>query len=1186
MTAPGGEMPFLEHLEELRLRIIRSLGAVVVGVVVGYWLVQRFQLVVLLKQPIAPYLPDGKLAVLSPTEPLMIVLKLAFVVGLVLASPVIIYQAWAFLAPALYQQEKRAVLPALVAGTVLFLVGAALGFLVVVPQALRVLFSFQSEALQNVITYDAYFGFVLQIVLALGISFELPLVIILLAWLGVVTPAGLHRFRRMAVVLAFAGGAVLSPGTDVVSMLMLTVPLLLLYEIGVLGTAVIHRRRARRAAATIVSVLACWALATPAQAQQDTARADTTLRRTPAGAAIAPDLTPADEAITGDTARTAGATPRGGQALDTATARRLGLPTAPRREFPRPDTVLAALLRRPGYQATRYLADSATLLADERRILLAGSDSAPAMTERKDATLEAETITYAEGSCVLDAAGDPHLFDRTSVLVGEGIRYNTCTRRGVVTDALTNFQEGGVAWFLRGDVAQDSSSSRIYAASSEITSCDLPVPHYHFAARQVKWVSRTVIVARSAVLYVRDVPILWLPFIFQDTRPGRRSGILVPQFGINDIVRPSGGYNRQVTNIGYYWAPNDYMDLTARLDWYSRRYVQYGVSGQYRWLDRFLNGAVAYDRTIEREGSSATALRWSHQQNFNLTTSLRFDVNYASNSSVVRRNAIDPILTTQQITSSLNFSKRYGWGTLTIGGNRRQSLTDNSVTQQLPAVTLSPRPIDLSRSVTWSPALSLTHDRASNQPAGRALVANANGLVDTVDLTADTRTTAFNFDTPLRIGGFNWRNTLNLTDRERTGRDSVTFFVPDPARPGDSLRVVRLFDADFSTGLNWETGINLPTLFRGSWKLQPVVGVANVVSGQPFALRNRNTQGDWVVQGKRFSFALNATPTFFGFFPGIFGLSRIRHSVSPIISYNYSPAASIPEEFARAITRPGQPLVLRSDPTQTMSIGLAQNFEGKRRTAEGDTTAADRNAPKVRLLSISTSAVAFDFEQARKPGRTGWRTQTVSNAFQSDLLPGFSLSLTHDLWRGTVGTDTARFDPFLTSVSASFAVSEATLRPFARLLGLGGRDDRGRRRQDAPSTLRDRRGIPRIGSFYSSSQLSTTGGRGFNANFDYTLSRSRPTPGPAAPREAQQSLALSTSFSPTPFWALSWSTQYNITRSRFESHIVRLERDLHEWKASFNFVKNVNGNFAFYFTIFLTHLPDVKFDYDQTTVER
>src|ERR687898_797582 len=260
-------MPFLDHLEELRSRILRSLAAVVVGCGIGLWVVQRFQLVSLLKEPIAPYLTDGKLIVTSPTDPVMIVLKLGLLVGLVLASPVILWQTWAFLAPALYQREKRALVPSLFVGLALFLTGVALAYEFVVPQALRVLFSFQTEAIAPFITYDAYFGFILQVTLALGLSFELPLLIIILSWLGVVGPRELNRFRRYAIVLAFIAGAILSPGADVLSMVMMTVPLLLLYEVGVAGSVVIHRPRPRAAAIASLLLVALGAGAMPAEGQ-------------------------------------------------------------------------------------------------------------------------------------------------------------------------------------------------------------------------------------------------------------------------------------------------------------------------------------------------------------------------------------------------------------------------------------------------------------------------------------------------------------------------------------------------------------------------------------------------------------------------------------------------------------------------------------------------------------------------------------------------------------------------------------------------------------------------------------------------------------------------------------------------------------------------------------------------------
>ncbi|HEU5171507.1 MAG TPA: twin-arginine translocase subunit TatC [Gemmatimonadales bacterium] len=1160
MTGPVGEMPFLEHLEELRSRILRSLAALVIAFALGLWVVQRFQLVALLKQPIAPYLTGGKLVVLSPTEPVMIVLKLGFVVGLVLASPVIVWQLWAFVAPALYQREKRVVVPALFGGLGLFLLGAALAWAFVVPKALAVLFSFQTEAIAPFITYDAYFGFIIQLVLALGISFELPLVMLLLAWVGVATPERLHRFRRFAVVLACIAGALLSPGADLLSMVMLTVPLVLLYEVGFLGAVLIHRRRRAAAAAALVVGLALGA--PPAAAQVPG-------QQPGAAGGLLGGFRPGQGPGIGQIGP--------GQPLDTATARILGFPTAPTRKFGEADSTLAELLRRSGYKATRYSADSAVFFAPERRIRLEGR----ALTEQQGITLEADTVTYQEASCVLEAAGGPHLFDKGQILVGGSIAYNTCTRRGVIKDALTNFSAGSSVWFLRGNVAADSSAKRIYASSSEITSCDLPTPHYHFSAKNVKWVSENSFVARPIVLYVRDVPILWLPFIYQDIRPGRRSGILIPQFGVADIIRTSSGYQRQISNIGYYWAANDYLDLTARVDWFSGRYVQFGVSGQYNVLDRFLSGSAEVSRQLQSGGGGATSLRWDHRQQFNLSTSLTFNVNYVSNTFVVRSNALDPLRNTQLVSSSANLTRRFSWGQLTLGATRRQNLNDNSSQSTLPSLDLAPKPLDIARNITWSPGFTLRNELNSSTPLPDVVVTLPDGTLDTLAQTGSSRATTMNLATPFRFGSFNWQNSVNITDRTTTARQVVSFGEGDPASPDptDSVSVVRTFPGDFSTGIDWQTGINLPVLFQRTWKLTPTLGIANTTAG-PFAIRNRTTGGAFVLQGKRFNFLLNASPTFFGFFPGFGPLSRIRHSISPLISYSYSPAANIPEDFARAITQPGQALQLRSDPTQTLSLALNQTFEGKGRPQPGDTVG--NTARKLRLLSINTSAITYDFEQAKKPGQNGWRTQTLTNSVLSDLVPGFNLSLTHDLWRGQAGSDTADFDPFLSSLQTNFTLTENTFRAIGSVFGLGRGKDRERRPDGAVDA--GARGPTQPSAFFSGNQGALPRGP-FQVRVSYTLSRTRQIEG-REPTPARKNLRFSTGFSPTRYWAVSWDAQYNLTEHRFESHQVRLQRDLHEWRAAFNFTRNANGNFAVFFSIFLTDLPELKFDYNQSTFER
>jgi len=866
-----------------------------------------------------------------------------------------------------------------------------------------------------------------------------------------------------------------------------------------------------------------------------------------------------------------------GQPLDTATARMLGLPTAPTRTFSEADSVLTELLKRTGYKVTRYRADSATYYADERRMRLTGE----ALTEQQGVKLEADTVRYQETSCILEAGGEPHLFEKSQVLVGGSIEYNTCTSRGVIKNALTTFSSGQATWFVRGNVAADSNATRLYAASSDITSCELPTPHYHFKARQVKWVSKQAFVARPIVLYVRDVPVLWLPFIYQDIRPGRHSGILTPQFGFSDIIRPSSSYQRQISNVGYYWATNDYMDLTFRLDWFSNRYVQVGAGMQYNVLDRFMGGSFELSRQFESGGGSGTSLLWSHHQQFNLSTNLTFNINYVSNSVVLRQNALNPLQNTQQVNSAVSFQKRFRWGQVNLGGNRRQSLSDGSSSTELPALTISPKPIDIGRNVTWSPNLSLTNDLTASTPLASLLITQPNGLIDTVPQVGSSRNTVFNLTTPFRFGSFSWQNSIAFIDRTTTQRQAIAFLAPGFVNPADSVSVSQFFPGDFSTTFDWQTGINLPILFQRSWRITPSVGITNK-TGQAFAIRNRQTDGAWVIQGKKFNFSLSSSPTFFAFYPGFGPLARIRHTFAPLIQFSYSPAASISQAFANAITPAGQTPQLSILPTQTLSIGLNNTFEGKTKPQPGDT--AGTTVKKIKLLSISTSALTYDFEQAKQPGRTGWTAQTLSNSFLTDLLPGFNLRITHDLWRGVVGTDTAKFEPFLTSLQTNFTLTGNTFRAIGSLFGLGhapaARTPGQLRGPDQSQQPYEAQG-GRSTTFFSANQNSLPN-RPFAINLSYTLSRTRPIPG--QPEVAsQKNLNFTTGLSPTRFWTVQWNAQYNLTASRFESQTVALQRDLHDWRAQFNFTRNANGNFAVYFSIFLIALPELKFDYNQAT---
>ena len=276
-----------------------------------------------------------------------------------------------------------------------------------------------------------------------------------------------------------------------------------------------------------------------------------------------------------------------------------------------------------------------------------------------------------------------------------------------------------------------------------------------------------------------------------------------------------------------------------------------------------------------------------------------------------------------------------------------------------------------------------------------------------------------------------------------------------------------------------------------------------------------------------------------------------------------------------------------------MTVGALAGVRGEVPARAAATPTSARTARKIRILSISTSGITYDFEQAKKPGFTGWATQSITNSLLSDLLPGFNLSLTHDLWRGQPSAvDTAE-------VRSLPAERERELRDLGQHLPRDRLDLRAGRKvaeaerarpEEVPTSYVAESGRRRGRARSSAPPRCRSGARAgrFTANFNYQLTRTRPRS--ACPtrgrRRDRQSLGFSTNFSPTPFWSLSWSSQYNITDGQFESQVVRLERELHEWRAGFNFVKNPNGNFAFYFSIYLTDLPELKFDYDQTTIER
>ncbi len=231
------DMTLVEHLTELRRRIIITLLAVAIAVVVGFYLSDR----------IVAYIAElpGPLVYLYPGEAFFVHLKLALVFGLAAASPVILYQLVGFVTPALNDVEKWALFVGIPFAALMFAGGVVFAYQVIVPIAYRFFMSFGSGTLQPVISIGSYVSFVLGIILPFGVVFQMPLVVVLLCWAGILTPQTLIRYRRFIILGVFVAAAIFTP-PDVISQTLMAGPMLLLYELSILLGKVVVRKKDKK----------------------------------------------------------------------------------------------------------------------------------------------------------------------------------------------------------------------------------------------------------------------------------------------------------------------------------------------------------------------------------------------------------------------------------------------------------------------------------------------------------------------------------------------------------------------------------------------------------------------------------------------------------------------------------------------------------------------------------------------------------------------------------------------------------------------------------------------------------------------------------------------------------------------------------------------------------------------------
>ena len=1234
-SGPRAEMPFLDHLEELRYRLMWSVGALLLCMVGALVVVMRpeFDVIGLLAAPVMPYLPEGKLVVTHPLDPFSISLKVAFAVGLVCSLPVVGYHLWSFLSPALHPHEKRLMVPVLLGATILFGSGVYIAWRFVLPIIFDVLVGMQSASLQPLFTAREVFGFMVTTCLAFGAISQLPVVVLALTALGLVTPTAMMKFRRYAMAASFLISAIVTPGDLLIMTVLMAVPLYGLYEISIIVSWLVHRRRMRRigaAALLLVSVLG-GGVASTLGAQPARPR-------------------PAQPMPT----RAPGSMPSGQGRFGPPVADTVSrAPSSSLVDWAPDDSVIRALMARRGYTAVRYQAGQVRFEAAGRVMTLQRDSTARAAVQRDSTLLVADRIAYSDSIKRVTARGDTIVMRDPSrgddILGHEELVYDVERREGRTRDFST-IAKAGEDWKVmahQAAFASDTAADRntVYGRDGVITSCLDSVPHYHFLAKELKRVSGSTLVARPAILYVQDVPVLWLPFIFQDIRSGRRSGIIPPRMGFAELVRNSPTYRRTVENLGYYFAINDYIDAQVSMDWRSSARATAQDPGwtrlngeiRYRWLDRFTSGTLALSQNTLSTGSRNTAISWSHAQEFSSRTRLNTNLNYVTSTQIQRQTIINPLAAVATIASQMNLVRQQGPFSVNLGGTRRQYPGRDQVDQDFPSLNIASKPLELGTWFVLNPSLQFGQRNSYNLDATgdfayRYLQA-ASGL-DSVRLKRNTGTTTLAIGTPFKIFDFQVQSGLRFNQQLFDYPQIITLRdVQDSA-----VRVDRVYQRTYESSLDADISIGLPQFLQGTWNLTPSVTASNVDPGG-FAVRTFRSNGAWVTQRKRLSYGLGVSPTIYALFPGFGPVQRFRHAISPTVSYSFSPEASVPDAFLAATgrTRAGY---LGSLAQNRVSLGLTTNIEAKLRVPEDSTDLSADGGKKVKVATIQFTGIAYDFERRRATGKTGFATDRFGYTFRSDLLPGFDLGADYSLFQGDLLSDTASFSPYREAVRASFNLdaNSSLVQAIARLFGvsLGAA-----RRGPAPMMEQSPMGGGLISAAGSLNGMgATTGtrarggiqeiptGQGFTAAFTVSSQRQRPPVGgrivdfdptlqcqallgfpqydtcvfqaerSAATQVAQTagpsgatffrvppttSVGIRTTFNLTPRWAGSWSTTYDVVRSEFASQVVSLQRELHDWRAVFGFTQAPNGNFAFTFFISLKAQPEIKLDYDRQT---
>ncbi|MFN2432054.1 MAG: LPS-assembly protein LptD [Gemmatimonadota bacterium] len=892
---------------------------------------------------------------------------------------------------------------------------------------------------------------------------------------------------------------------------------------------------------------------------------------------------------------------------------------------------------RPGQ--INYRADRLTLYPSDQVILLSGNataqqDSTVATASRiayvrdeniiqafggasvrKGAnSLEADTLFYDQGEGIVTTFGASTLRETGQTVEGENLRYSMDRQSGVLAAGRTEYDR----WFLRGEDMQKIGERTFVVDEGTFTTDPEDPPDYHFAAQNIKLRQEDVIVARPVVLYVSDVPIFYLPWYLEPLGQGRKSGILRPKIGLNTLINASGE-ERNVQDLGFYWAISEFMDAQVALDWFSesRTILRF----DYRYALRYiLRGQAHYEQVWNRNRDSKdTLLRLSHNHDFDPSTQLQVDGNISTSRQFFDDNSFDPDRLLQRaLRSNASFSRRFTWGNLTVGAFSDFQLQQERTDFKIPQLNLSlnTRPLfpgsrleaGWKRNLQVGAATSFDWDYSTQ---GDSLTGE-----DEVIRNTQTSVTRATLSGPFDLLGFiNVTPSVDVSEILFNNR-----VLPDPPPDTPIETETPEFGHLEQVGASLSLAANVFRVFQGgpgpitklrhtlapqlSLRYQPSTrareelplgfpgGGGQEVMTAAFTLRNdldvkvrettararRREEEEERLRRAREAGLLRPRGELTFEEQARLDSMALADSLAEVQDRVREDSLDVQEDrLEESVEEQTTPDAALEEAAAAEEQRGVEGGRGALPDEEEGLEEQEFTERTVRLFSL-TNRTSFDFVRNRDPRLLGLSRLTTDLSSNVSSAVSVGISVTHDLVEvrdlgEDRGTEEA-FDPFLSGVNTVVRFGgSGSRRGFE-----GNREGRGRREEvtDAEGgqgAFSDGVGLGDQAPGFETIQSSSLGR--WDVDLTHSLSRARA-------QESRQSLRFGTSFSPTQNWSLRYRTGFNISDGEFQDQSVSLVRDLNRWQATLNlsvFPQEPQDRVLVEFAVFLRDIPDLRIPY-------